>query len=101
MVMPDRGTKLRQGKRQGQAALRPDPPLSEDCNGCEDDAPKGKTQERKRDIKGEPTASCRIGVIDGDTKPDQYDCCVFRLGNGAARAARGQAFLRPILLQPS
>jgi hypothetical protein len=82
MVTADRG-KLRQGKRQGQAANRPDPPSSGECNGCEDGASKGKAQE----IKGEPDAGlCGIDGIGGHAKPDQYGRCIRHLGDGAARA---------------
>lgn len=91
MVAADRG-RTPTGKRQGQAATRPDPPSFGKCNGCEDEAPTGKTQE----IKGEPDASlCGIDVVGGRAKPDQYGCRMRYLGDGVAWAAGSQAFLRP------
>jgi hypothetical protein len=63
--------------------------------------PKRQTAEHKQDIKGEPSSSCRIGAINGGAKPDQYGCCIGRLGNGATWAVGRQAFLRWPLLQPS
>lgn len=90
MVTADRGANLDREKRQGQAATRPDPPSFGECNGCEDEAPTGKTQE----IKGEPDASlCGFDIIGSHAKPDQYGRRIRHLGDGAARSFGRQAFL--------
>jgi hypothetical protein len=90
MVTADRG-QTPTGKASGQAANRPDPPSSGECNGCEDGASKGKAQE----IKGEPAAGlCGIDVIGGRAKPEKYGRCYCCLGHGAAWATGRQAFLR-------
>lgn len=89
MVAADRG-QTPTGKRQGQAATRPDPPSFGKCNGCEDEAPTGKTQE----IKTGPAAGrCGVDVVGGQAKPDQYGRCIRYLGDGAARTFGCQAFL--------
>ena len=85
------GGKPRQGKRQGQASKGPDPPSSGECNVCEDNTTKGKTQK----IKDESAADlCSIDDIDGHAKPDQYGCRQRRLGRGTDRPFGRQAFLR-------
>ena len=80
--------------------MRPDPPSFGECNGCEDDAPKGKTQCRQQDIKAEPAARlCDRDAIGGHAKPFQYDRRIRRVGDGTARAAGRQAFLKPAASQ--
>jgi hypothetical protein len=71
MVTPRSGDEPRQGKRQGQAAKQPDPPFFGECNGCEDKATNGETQE----IKDQPGAGLRsIDGIGSHAKPDEYGC---------------------------
>jgi hypothetical protein len=49
-----------------------------------------------QEVKGEPAAGlCDLDAIGGYAKPFQYGRRICRLGNGAAWAARGQAFLKP------
>jgi hypothetical protein len=89
MMADDRGTIPRQGRRQGQAAKRPDP-HSGGSNVCKDNDAKAKTQE----INNEPVASLSgVDDIGGHAKPDQYGRSMCRLGHGSARASSREAFL--------
>jgi hypothetical protein len=91
MVAADRG-KPRQGKRQGQAAMRPDPPSSKKYHACKEDGAKEKAPA----IKDQPAAGrCVIDPIDCNAKPDQYGRRLRGLRRGSARTYRRQAFLRP------
>jgi hypothetical protein len=87
MVAADRGQTL----DRESVRVRPVTAISGECNGCEDDAKKGKAQE----IKAEPAAGlCDLDAISGHAKPFQYDRRICRLGRSSARASRRQAFLR-------
>ena len=84
------GDKPRQGKRQGQAAERPDPPSFGECNVC-----KEVTKPEAKEIKDHPVAYlCSVDDIGGRTKSDQHGRSVCRLRHGSARAFGRQAFLR-------
>ena len=85
------GGKPRQGKRQGQAATRPDPPSFRKYHACKEDGAKEKTLA----IEDQPAAGrCVIDPVDCDAKPDQYRR-LRDLRRGSARTSRRQAFLRP------
>jgi hypothetical protein len=83
------GDKPRQGKRQGQAAKRPDPPSFGECNVC-----KEVTKPETKEIKDHPVAYlCSVDDIGRHTKSDQHGRSVCRLRHGSARAFGRQAFL--------
>ena len=84
------GGEPRQGKRQGQATARPDPPSSGKDHACKE----ADAEQKAATVKGQLTAGLYvIDVIDGHEKPNQHGHRIRRLGRGSARAARRQAFL--------
>jgi hypothetical protein len=85
------GGQPRQGKRQGQAATRPDPPSSRKYHACKE----ADAKENASAIKDQSTAGglCVLDAFRGRAKPDQYGHRIRRLGCGSARAARCEAFL--------